>query len=121
MGVFNQVVKVVLDAAKFLKQIVVRRLGFKMGGANPMVNFYAKLDIVRKPRKYAFGFQLKGGSLKTIAASLFKNIFKAMVNAAKKTLSALKKKIFRMEEESLEVERQAEEMEQRALEEAREM
>jgi hypothetical protein len=120
-AVVNQVLKIVLDVVKFLSQFILQETGFKMDGAKASVNFSAKFLINKKPRKFNFGFSLKGGSLTKIVAQMFKTVFKAIKDAAMKTLTNLKKKIFKMEEEAIEVERQAEEMRQQTLEEGREM
>lgn len=120
-SVLNQAAKAALDAIKFLQRVTIKKLGFNMAGANPQVNFYVTMLINNAPRKYNFGFQLQGGSMTKIVASLFKQVFEAIKNAAINTLKRLRKQILGFEEEAAEAERRYESEMQAAIEEAREM
>lgn len=117
----NQVLKLVLDALKFLTQVQVRSIGFKMQSVKPSVTLSAKFLIARKPRKFSFTFGMSGGSLGKLVGSIFKNVFEAIKKAALKTLNNIKKKLTSLFEEAEEVERQAEEMRQQAIREGQEM
>lgn len=119
--VVNNAAKTALDVIKFLQSAKIKELGFNMAGVHPYVNFWVTMLINNAPRKYNFGFQLEGGSMTKIVASLFKAIFEAIKNAAMNTLKKLRKQILGFEEEAAEAERRMETEMQAAIERGREM